>query len=198
MDLLNPLLSYLLLYKYATLAVVVYSAAVILPLPTNEMLLAVGAFSSQGYFNVWIALAIAVSANTLGDLTDYAIARRWGEPVVRALKLRKLDFFNQLQEELRADAAVTVFLTRFAGLLSTATNFLAGLVDVPFRTFFFYDILGNFIEPGAALALGWIVGDYWGDFSDALELLAGIIAVSVIIFVLTRIHRRIVRRYQEK
>ena len=196
MDLLNPILSYLLLYKYATLAVVVYSAAVILPLPSNAMLLAVGAFSSQGYFNFWISLAVAVSANTLGDLTDYVIARQWGKPVIRVLKLHTLDFFGQLQEEFRADAAVTVFLTRFAGFLSTVANFLAGLAGVPFGTFLFYDFLGNFIEPAVALGLGWIVGDYWSDFSGSVELVAGIFAVSVIIFVLLRIRRRITRRYE--
>lgn len=198
MDILNPILSYLLLYKYATLAVVVYGSAVILPLPANAMLLAIGAFSGQGYFNFWASLAIAVIANTLGDLTDYAIARRWGESVIRVLKLNRLDFFNQLRDELRADAAITVFLTRFAGLLSTVANFLAGMVGVPFGTFLFYDFLGNFIEPGVALAIGWFVGDYWSDFSGSFELVGAIVAVSVIIFVLVRIRRRIMRRYERR
>lgn len=195
MDVLSLLLSYLLLYKYAALAVVVYVASALLPLPSNAMLLAVGAFSSQGYFNFWISLAVAVTANTLGDLTGYGITRRYGATVIHALKLDKIHFFDQLQTELRTDAAVTVFITRFAGWLSTATNFLAGLVGVPFATFLFYDILGNFIEPGAALSLGRIVGDYWSDFSNLLELIAGIVAVSVILFVLARIRNRITKKY---
>src|SRR5262249_21568251 len=92
MNILNPILSYVLLYKYATIALVVYFAAVILPLPSNAMLLAVGAFASQGYFNFWAALATAVIANTLGDLTDYAITRRWGERVTRILHLHQFKF----------------------------------------------------------------------------------------------------------
>ncbi len=129
MDVLGLLLSYLLLYKYTALAVVVYISALLLPLPSNAMLLAVGAFSSQGYFSFWISLAIAVTANTLGDLTGYAITRRYGVTVIRTLRLDKVRFFNQLQTELRTDAAITVFLTRFAGWLSTVSNFLAGLVE---------------------------------------------------------------------
>ena len=196
MDVLAALLSWLLLYKYAALFAIVYSAALLLPLPVNATLLAVGAFSSQGYFNFWLSLWVAVGANTLGDLTGYAITRRWGETVTHALRLNKFRFFNQLAEEFRTDAAITVFTTRFAGSLSTVSNFLAGLVEVPFGTFFLYDIIGNFIEPGAALGLGYLVGDYWNDLSGTFETVTGIIAVAVVIFVLARISRRIAKKYE--
>jgi membrane protein DedA with SNARE-associated domain len=195
MDVLALLLSYVLLYKYVALAVIVYASAVLLPLPSNAMLLAVGAFSSQGYFNFWISLAIAVIANTLGDLTGYGLTRRYGAAVTHALRIDRIRFFDQLQTELRTDAAITVFLTRFAGWLSAATNFLAGLVGVPFATFLFYDFLGNFIEPGAALVLGRIVGSYWGDFSNILELFTGVVAIGVILFILARIRSRITKKY---
>ncbi len=195
MDVISPLLSYLLLYKYAALAVFVYAAALLLPLPSNALLLAVGAFSGQGYFNFWIALAVAVIANTLGDLTGYAITRQYGAAVTHALRIDKIKFFDQLQTELREDAAITVLTTRFAGWLSPAANFLAGLVKVPFGTFLLYDFIGNFIEPAAALTIGRIVGDYWSDFSNLLELVAAIIAVCVVLFILARIRQRITKRY---
>ena len=196
MNILSSLLSYALLYKYYAIAAVVYGSAVILPLPANAMLLAVGAFASQGYFNFWIAFAVAVFANTAGDLTDYGITRRYGERVTRALHLHRFKFYNQLQEELRSDAAITVFITRFAGSLSPVANFLAGLVGVPFSTFITMDFLGNMIEPFGALALGYLVGNYWTDFSDLIELVASIAAVAVVLFILARIYRRITRRYE--
>jgi undecaprenyl-diphosphatase len=192
---LSFFLSYLLLYKYATLAIAVYAAAVIAPLPTNAMLLAVGAFASQGYFNFWWSLVIAVSANTAGDLTDYFLARHYGERLTRALHLHRFEFFEQLREELRTDAAITVFTTRFAGSLSPVASFLSGLVRVPFRTFFWCDIAGNLIEPGAALVIGYTVGSYWTDFSGPMEIVAGIVAVGIVLFVLFRISRRIARRH---
>jgi membrane protein DedA with SNARE-associated domain len=195
-NILNELLSYVLLYKYATIAVVVYFAAVILPLPSNAMLLAIGAFASQGYINFWGALTTAVIANTLGDCTDYWVTHHFGERVTRILHLHKFKFYNQLQEELRTDAAITVFITRFAGSLSPVANFLAGLVRVPFKIFLINDFLGNIIEPFGALALGYAAGDYWSNFSGTLELIAAIVAVAIIIFVLARIYRRMMRRYE--
>lgn len=194
--LLGPLLSYVLLYKYATLFVVVYSASVILPLPTNAMLLAVGAFSAEGYFSFWLSLAVAVTANTLGDLTDYGITRRYGAWIIRKLKIDKSRFYNQLKEEFRTDAAITVFTTRFAGSLSPIASFLAGLVGVPFITFLIFDFLGNVIEPFGALFLGYLVGDYWSEFSGLLGLIAGIVAVLIIMFVLIRIYRRMMKKYE--
>ena len=193
---LAPLLSYLLIYKYVALFAIVYLSAVILPLPSNGMLLAVGAFASQGYFSFFGSLAVAVIANTLGDLTDYGLARKYGEAIIHKLRIDRLRFFMQLREELRVDAAITVFMTRFAGLLSTPANFLAGLVEVRFKTFLVYDFLGNFIEPFAALSIGYLVGNYWDDFSDLFTLIAAIIAAAVILFVLVRIYRRMMRRYQ--
>ena len=103
-EILARLLSYVLLYKYVAVGLIVYVSAVIVPLPTNAMLLAVGAFASQGYFNYWILAPLAVIANTLGDLTDYGIARYYGEWIARALRLHKIKFYYQLKEELRTDA----------------------------------------------------------------------------------------------
>ncbi len=193
-NVLGEVLSFVLLYRYLAIAVVVYASAVIVPLPANAMLLAVGAFASQGYFNFWAVLAVAVGANTAGDLTDYAIARAFGGRVVRALHLHRFVFYEELQSELRTDAAVTVFTTRFAGALSTVANFLAGLVRVRFTTFFINDVLGNAIEPFGALAIGFAAGNYWSNLSEPIEIVAGMVAVAIVMFVLYRIYRRVARR----
>jgi membrane protein DedA with SNARE-associated domain len=196
-SLLAPLLSYVLVYKYVAVAIVVYVGAVGVPLPANAMLLAVGAFASQGFFSFWISLVVAVAANTLGDLTDYGLTRRFGEVIIRKLKIDKVKFFGHIKEELQSDAAITVFTTRFAGSLSSITNFLAGLVEVPFVTFFFSDIAGNIIEPFVALLIGYLVGNYWSNFSNILSLGAGIVAVAIILFILIRMYRRITKKYSE-
>lgn len=196
-SLLSPLLSYLLLYKYVALFIIVYTGAIIVPFPVNAMLLALGAFASQGYFSFWTSLLVAVSANTLGDLTDYSIARKYGEWVIHKLRFDKVRFFVRLKEELRTDAAITVFVTRFAGSMSSISNFLAGWVQVPFMTFFTFDLLGNIIEPGVALSLGYLVGNYWSDFSNLLSIIAGIAAVCIILFILLRMYRKMEAKYLE-
>ena len=195
--LLSPILSYVLLYKYFAIFFVVYTGAVIVPWPANAMLLAVGAFAGQGYISFWLSLVVAVVAITLGDLTDYGLSRKFGERFIHKFRIDKVRFFIRLKEELITDAAVTVFMTRFAGSLSSIANFLAGLVEVPFMTFLWFDILGNIVEPFAALTLGYAVGNYWSDFSNILSLGAAIVAAAVLLFVLARIYRRMMRKYEE-
>jgi membrane protein DedA with SNARE-associated domain len=196
-SLLTPILSYVLLYKYAAIFFIVYTGAVIIPWPANAMLLAVGAFASQGFIGFWTSLAVAVIANCLGDLTGYGIARKFGERLIHRLKIDKIRFFIRLKEELITDAGVTVFMTRFAGSLGSIANFLAGFVEVPFITFLCFDFLGNIIEPFVALALGYAVGNYWSDFSNLLSLIAGVFAAAIVLFVLARIYHRMMRKYSE-
>jgi membrane protein DedA with SNARE-associated domain len=197
-NILNSLLSYVLLYKYAAIALIIYIAAVIVPLPVNATLLAVGAFASRGYISFWLSLLVAAIFSTLGDLTDYGITRKYGEKIVRALHFHKFKFYDQLQEELKTDAAITVFTTRFGGSLSIIANFLSGLVRVPLRTFFISDFVANIIEPFGALGIGYLVGDYWSDFSGILEITTAIIAVAVVTFIFYRMYRRMVKRLAHK
>jgi membrane-associated protein len=192
---LTPLLSYLLLYKYIALAAIVYIGAVGAPLPVNAMLLALGALAGQGYFSFWLSLIIAVVSNTLGDLTGYGLTWHYGEKITNFLHLRKAQFFKNLKDELHSDAAITVFLTRFGGSLSSIANLLAGLVQVPFKTFLVYDFLGNIVEPAAALTIGYIVGDYWNNLSNFFGIATGVVAVGVVMFVLIRMQRRLAKKY---
>ncbi|MDR3582328.1 MAG: VTT domain-containing protein [Candidatus Pacebacteria bacterium] len=192
----SSLLSYILLYRYAALAVVVYVGAVGAPLPVNIMLLALGAFANQGFFSFWASLGITVAFNTFGDLTGYGITRKYGDAIIRLLHIRKAQFFINLEKELRSDAAITVFITRFAGSMSSVTNLLAGLVKVPFMTFFVNDLVANIIEPGMWLAIGYGVGNYWSSFSNLSSIVGGIFAVSIIMFILFRIQQRLARKYR--
>jgi len=67
---------------------------------------------------------------------------------------------------------------------------------VPIGTFIFYDFLANVIEPAAALGIGYVVGNYWSDFSDLFTIIAAIVAVAIIMFVLVRMQRKIMKKYE--
>lgn len=194
-SLLGSILSYVLIYKYAAIFIINFSAALIFPLPANPMLLAVGAFSSQGYFNIWASLFVAVTSNVLGDVAGYLIARKYGELIIRKLKMRRVRFFRQLEEELRADAVGTIFTSRFAGSLSPVVNILSGFVNVPLFHFLIPDIAGDFIEPFVVLFIGYALGDYWSSVSGTLNIVAALVATMVILFILFRMYRRMARRH---
>jgi membrane protein DedA with SNARE-associated domain len=192
-SLLAFLLSYLLLYKYTTLFVISFVSAVFVPLPANAILLAVGAFANHGYFNLPLSFAVAFGGNVLGDLFDFLIAKRYGDRLIRILRINRSRFFNQLEEEVRRDAGPTIFMSRFAGSLDPIVTVLAGSAGVPFWMFFANDAVGNGIQIGAVLTLGYLLGDYWQNFSGVVNIVTGILVVAILFFMLFRISRRITR-----
>lgn len=180
------LLSYLLLYKYVAIFILVFSAAVILPLPVNSILLAVGAFASQGYFSFWLSLAVAMAANMLGDLFGYWLTRTYGEAVIKSFYAKRHEVLVRLEKYIQSRAGLTIFLTRFTGISDIAGNFLAGIVGVPLRTFIIFDFLGNFCVFFPVLSLGYIAGNYWQDYSNVIDVASGIFLVLIILFMITR------------
>ncbi len=187
------LLSYLLVYKYVALFAFVLAIAIIVPLPANGILLAAGAFASFGYFNIWISIAVAVTANVAGDTIDYLIARHYGPSVFSRFKIDKHYYFERLRRGFRDHAALTIFVTRFVGPLDLFASLFAGSVGIPAATFVWYDFLGNFVSASMVIAIGYFAGSYWQNFSGLIDIfgwtLFAVIALFLILKVFLR-HRR--------
>ena len=60
---LSSFLSFILLYKYWAILAITFVASFILPLPMNAIIVAMGAFSSQGYLSGPFALSLTVLTN---------------------------------------------------------------------------------------------------------------------------------------
>ena len=181
-SILDFLLSYLLIYKYVTLFIVVFSSAIILPLPIDILTTAVGAFSSHGYFNFWLSLAVAVGANVSGDIIDYFIFKKYGHAVLREKYVKKYSYFLKLEEYVKHHAGLTIFISRFVGVLGPLVNFLAGYIKVPTSRFIFFDLLGNFFEFLLLLSLGYVIGDAWGNISSLLSIFEWLLLVGILIY----------------
>lgn len=186
---LGALLSYLLLYKYVALFIFIFCAAVILPLPSNALLLAVGAFASQKYFNFPLSFGVALVANVAGDVFDYWLAHRFGRVVIEKRFKDKTGILPRLERYIAQHAGWTVFLTRFITSAGTIVNFLAGFVRVSLKKFFFFDILGNALDLGSMLVLGFVAGIYWEKFNDVMDVVGMALLFLLVMFVLWKTYR---------
>lgn len=175
------LLSSLLLYKYWALFTIIFLAAVIVPFPSNSVLLATGAFASQGYFSFSLSLAIAVGANILGDCIDYVIARRYGRRALHILHIRLPIYIERLEAFMRKHPGPTIFVTRFVGTVEEVVSFLSGFTGISFGTFFIYDALGNLVSIGGVLYTGYFLGVHWQDFSTLFSIAGWILLGAVVI-----------------
>jgi membrane protein DedA with SNARE-associated domain len=189
-NILPFLLSFLLLYKYWTIFVLVFIAAVIVPIPVNTLLLAAGAFASQGYFSFSISIVVAVLANVLGDCFDFFLARRYNRQILHLMHIRVPTYFARLEAFVQKYPGSAIFLTRFVGTIEPIVSLLCGFIGIGFMTFLLYDFLGNLVSNGIVLGAGYFLGIHWQDFSGLFSttdyILVGLIIVAVLCIVMWR------------
>ena len=168
------LLSWLLLYKYALLFGVFFSSALALPLPGNTLLLAAGAFASQGYMSYLLVFMTVLLGNVAGDVAGYALAALYGEHVIEKLRIKRR-YFDTLERYVAAHPRMTIFMSRFGGTLDPVVNVLSGLGEVSFRTFIIFDIIGNAVSLFIVVTAGYYLGDYWQSFSGVASTIGWIL-----------------------
>jgi membrane-associated protein len=184
-EILAALLSFLLLYKYVALFLIIFFSAVILPLPDNTVLLAAGAFASQGYLSFWLSFITVLLANVLGDCFDYFLAKRYGPSVTKRLHVKIPWYIDRLDRYIRNHPRKTIFFTRFIGTADVIANLLAGFIKVSWQEFLLWDTLGNILSLFYILYLGYFLGIYWMTFSGILSIVGWIFFVIFAIAVIT-------------
>ena len=188
LSLFGSLLSYLLLYKYAALFILVFLAGVGLPIPSNTLLRAVGAFASQDYFNLPLSFAIALVANISGDVFDYFLMRKYGQYIISKNYHKKFSFFVKFENKIKLLEAyikghlrLTIFVTRFVGTASMIVNLLSGLIPISSKTFFLYDAVGNFLDIGIMVLLGFFISESWQSVAGIIGTISTTIYVLILI-----------------
>ena len=109
-------LSYLLVYKYAVLFVVVAAASFGFPLPATPLIMAAGAFTAQGYFNIHWMLACSFFASVLGDSLGYYVSYRFGRKALIRIGFRPIldsPRFARIEKSFRRRSRLSIFLSRF-------------------------------------------------------------------------------------
>lgn len=178
-------------YGYAALWFVIFIAAVGVPLPVSLMLLAAGAFSALGDFNVYIMALVVVSASVCGDNLGYLIGRLWGRKLLDRLERAPRRRFFSPRAVARARAYFArrggwaVFLSRFlVSGLGGAINLLAGSSLYPYRRFLLADVSGETLEAVIPLGLGYVFGASWepvGSLRGDISFLVVVLLVVVIL-----------------
>jgi membrane protein DedA with SNARE-associated domain len=186
--LLSGSLSFLLVYKYPALFLVVIASAIAVPFPIDTMLIAVGAFASQGYFSPIVSFFAAFLGNVLGDVLSYVIWKQYGRSIIREKYAKKYAFFSRIEGYTQRYAGPTVFASRFVGVLGPIVNFLCGYGRVRFEIFLLGSVSGNAVDTAWPIMLGYIVGSSWENFSGLATIIGAIITLVAIIGALMRVY----------
>jgi membrane-associated protein len=152
-------------------------------LPGDSLLFTAGLFASQGYLHFWILYVGCLLAAILGDSVGYTFGKKVGPALFT--KDESL-FFNRKHVERAQNfytqhGKKTIILARFIPVVRTFAPIVAGIGNMPYRTFLTYNVIGGFVWVTGFLGLGYLLGATVPGIDKYLHyIVVAIIIVSVI------------------
>ncbi|HEX6034132.1 MAG TPA: DedA family protein [Anaerolineales bacterium] len=168
------LLTQIINYGAPILGVVVFLAALGIPFPATAIVIAVGAFSREGFLPWHTTGLVALIGVVLGDCLGYGLGYYVRGPVLR--RFGASDRWIKAEKFFQSSAGMSIFLTRFLVTgIASAVNIIAGTGNISFRTFFLYDLLGESIWVFGYGGLGYLFGSQWEVVSEFISNFGGLI-----------------------
>ena len=132
------------------------------PLPGETMLIAASLYAGAGHLNIWLVGIVAFVAAVLGDNVGYVIGRSGGRELV--LKYGKAVFVTPDRLD-RAEAFFSrhggkvVFIARFVEGLRQLNGVIAGIVEMPWKRFVLFNMLGAATWVAFWASVGYFAGN---------------------------------------
>jgi len=126
-------------------------------LPGDSLLITAGLVAATGSLNIWWLNVLLVAAAILGDSVGYAIGWRAGP---RLFTRPKSLLFNPRHiDRTRAfyarHGAKTIVIARFVPIVRTFAPVVAGVGQMEYRRFLFYNVAGG---------VGWVTSMTWAGY----------------------------------
>jgi membrane-associated protein len=145
---------------YAVLVAIVFTETGLLIgffLPGDSLLITAGLVAATGHLNIWWLNALLIVAAIVGDSVGYAIGWRAGP---RLFTRPKSLLFNPRHiERTRAfyarHGAKTIVIARFVPIIRTFAPVVAGVGQMEYRRFVFYNVAGG---------VGWVTSMTWAGY----------------------------------
>lgn len=175
------------LWTYAILFVIVFAETglVVTPfLPGDSLLFAAGAIAAkpESGLNVWFICVLLFIAAVLGDMVNFHVGRYLGPRVLSGRLSRWLNpkHLEKTQKFFETYGAKTIVIARFVPIVRTFAPFVAGVGQMDYSKFLFYNVVG-----GAFWVLSMTFAGYWfGNLSFVKEhfelVVLGIVFVSIL------------------
>jgi undecaprenyl-diphosphatase len=131
---------------YLALALLVGLESTGVPVPGETALIAGGVLAHEGQMEIVVVIAVAAAAAVVGDNLGYLIGRHGGRRLLEAkgpLEHHRLSVIEKGEPFFEAHGAKAVFLGRWVAGLRIAAAWLAGITQMRWRTFFFWNLLGG-------------------------------------------------------
>lgn len=155
---------------YPAVVLFVFIESTGIPFPGETMLLLASFFAAtSGHLSLPGVIACAALGAILGDNLGYYIGRVGGRRFIERFGryfFLKTEHLDKAEGFFKKHGAKTVFFARFITLLRIWAAFLAGVNNMNWRTFLFYNAAGGIAWATLMGTLGYIAGNYFQHHFD--------------------------------
>ena len=184
---------------YAVLVAIVFTETGLLVgffLPGDSLLITAGLVAAAGGLNIWWINALLIVAAVTGDSVGYAIGYRIGP---RLFTRPKSLLFNprhveRTREFYARHGAKTIVIARFVPIIRTFAPVVAGVGQMAYRRFVFYNVAGGVGWVTSMTWAGYLLGRMIPNVSRYIHVVVGIVIVLSVIPVAVEIARERRRR----
>jgi membrane-associated protein len=169
------------IWIYAILFAIIFieTGVVAMPfLPGDSLLFVAGAIAAIGGMSLPALMILLTIAAIAGDAANYSIGRWFGPKVWSWENSRwfNKDAFNRTHDFYEKYGPITIVVGRFLPFIRTFTPFVAGVADMTYPKFAFYNIIGGILWVCGLTGLGFLVGNHpWVKANFSLVALSLII-----------------------
>ncbi len=129
-------------------------------LPGDSLLFTAGFLAAQGFFNIFILIAICFVAAVTGDSVGYAFGHRWGRRLFSRPDSRffKKDNLARAEQFYAKHGGKTIILARFIPVVRTFAPIVAGMGQMTYPKFLTYNLISGVIWAIGMPLLGFWLG----------------------------------------
>jgi membrane protein DedA with SNARE-associated domain len=158
-------------FSYLGVFVISILANVVVPVPEEIVIIAIGYVAGTGKINAFIALPIVIAGLMISDSVMYFLARRGTKVLTMFYDRLFAKSLGSQKELLENHPGKVIFYTRFLMQFRFVGPFIAGQRKMPWKKFVSYEFPALLIYVPALLALG----DYFQDRLDYIVSGVGVV-----------------------
>lgn len=157
--------------------------------PGETALVFGGVLASQDEVSLSTLLVLAVVGAISGDAVGYAVGRHYGHRFQQSRVGRIIgpERWRTTEAFLLKRGGTAVFFGRWTALLRAMVPGAAGMAQIPYRTFFFWNVLGGTIWAVACVLGGFLVGDVIDRYVSGVgKVIGAVVVLAVVVHLVQR------------
>lgn len=165
-------------------------------LPGDSLLITAGLVAAAGHLNIWWVNGLLIVAAVVGDSVGYAIGWRAGprlftRPQSLLFNPRHVDRTHAFYER---HGAKTIVIARFVPIVRTFAPVVAGVGQMEYRRFIFYNVAGGAGWVTSMTWAGYLLGQAVPNIGDHIHVVVAIVILLSIVPIFVELLRERRRR----